>query len=639
MYDNNYNSDSIQILEGLEAVRKRPGMYIGSTDARGLHHLVWEILDNAIDEALNGYGDTIEVTIEKDGSISIQDYGRGMPIGQHSSGKNALEVIFTILHAGGKFSEKSGYKSSAGLHGVGASVVNALSTWVKVEVCRDGNIYSMTFSDNGEKVSPLEIVGKTKKTGSKVTFLPDNKIFSTTRFSYTTIIERCRERAFLLAGLTIKVCDLRSNKQEAFNFEEGLTAFINYLNEGRDAFHDAVFFSGEVNNIKIEAAFQYSDTYNEHLFSFANLVRTSDGGTHETGIKTAFTKAFNDYAKKYGFLKEKDKNFEGIDVREGATIIISVGINESMLQFESQTKDKLGTPEARVAVENFIYEKLSFFLEENKELAVNLIRKIQKSVLAKEAARKAREDARKGKIKGKEKILSGKLAAAASKDPRKKELYLVEGDSAGGSAKSGRDSKYQAILPLRGKVLNSEKANLDAINKNEELNTLIHAIGAGIINNCNAEESNYHKIIIMTDADTDGAHIQVLLLTFFYRYMRDLIEKGMIYIALPPLYKIYNKSKSVYCFSDEELESVRKQFKQGYTLQRYKGLGEMNADQLWETTMNPETRTLIQVHVDDFLESDSRVSVLMGDRAEKRREWIEENVSFTMEDEFTEERR
>lgn len=634
---NNYTGESIQILEGLEAVRKRPGMYIGSTDSRGLHHLVWEILDNAIDEALNGYGNTIDIILETDGSITIKDEGRGMPIDQHVSGKSALEVIFTILHAGGKFSEASGYKSAAGLHGVGASVVNALSKWVKVQVVRDGNLYEMIFSNNGEEVSELKNLGKTREKGSKVTFLPDNKIFSTTRFSYTTIIERCRERAFLLAGLKINIKDLRKQKQESFCFEEGLPAFIEYLNEGKEIYHPVVFFSGDVNTIKIECAFQYSDTYNEHLFSFANLVRTSMGGSHETGLKTAFTKAFNDYARKYGFLKDKDKNFEGIDVREGATIIVSVGINESILQYESQTKEKLGTPEAKSAVENFVYEKLSFYLEENKELATLLIRKIQKSVLAKEAARKARDDARKGKSKGKEKVISGKLAAAGSKDPRKKELYIVEGDSAGGSAKSGRDSKYQAILPLRGKVLNSEKSNLDAINKNEELNTLIYAIGAGITNNCNAEESNYHKIIIMTDADTDGAHIQVLLLTFFYRYMRDLIEKGMIYIALPPLYKIYNKTQSVYCFSDEELEIQRKKFKTAYSLQRYKGLGEMNADQLWDTTMNPETRTLIQVRVEDFLESDNRVSVLMGDKADKRREWIEENVSFTLEDQFEKE--
>lgn len=636
MTNKEYTGNSIQILEGLEAVRKRPGMYIGSTDSRGLHHLVWEILDNAIDEALNGYGDKIEVIIQKDGSITIKDYGRGMPVDQHENGKSALEVIFTILHAGGKFSEEGGYKSSGGLHGVGASVVNALSKWVKVEVARDGILYEMIFSDNGKKATPLKKVGKVKHTGSSVTFLPDDTIFSTTRFSYTTITERCKESAFLLSNLEIEVKDLRSNKEEKFLYPNGLVSFVEYLNEGKTVFHEVVAFKGKVGSIKIETAFQYADTYNEHLFSFANLVRTKDGGTHETGLKTAFTKAFNDYARKYGFLKEKDKNFEGNDVREGITLIVSVGINESILQFESQTKSKLGTPEAKAAVENFVYEKLSFYLEENKEIAVDLVRKIQKSVIAKEAARKAREDARKGKTRGKEKILSGKLAAAGSKDAKKKELYIVEGDSAGGSAKSGRDSKYQAILPLRGKVLNSEKANLDAINKNEELNTLIYAIGAGVTNNCRAEDSNYHKIIIMTDADTDGAHIQVLLLTFFYRYMRDLIEKGMIYIALPPLYKISSKTKSIYCFSDEELEIARKQFKTGYNLQRYKGLGEMNADQLWDTTMNPETRTLIQVTVDDFMQSDSRVSVLMGDKVEKRRDWIEENISFTMEDDFLE---
>lgn len=634
--EKNYTGNSIQILQGLEAVRKRPGMYIGSTDSRGLHHLVWEILDNAIDEALNGYGNKIEVIIQKDGSITIKDYGRGMPVDKHENGKSALEVIFTILHAGGKFSEEGGYKSSGGLHGVGASVVNALSKFVRVEVARNGILYEMIFTNHGKEVSTLKQICKVKYTGSSVTFLPSDEVFSTTRFSYTTIVERCRESAFLLSGLEIEVKDLRTDKQERFLYPNGLVSFVRYLNEGKTPFHEIVAFNGDVGTIKIEVAFQYTDTYNEHLFSFANLVRTKDGGTHETGVKTAFTKAFNDYARKYNFLKEKDKNFEGSDVREGITLIVSVGINESILQFESQTKSKLGTPEAKAAVENFVYEKLSFFLEENKEIATDLIRKIQKSVLAKEAARKAREDARKGKTRGKEKILSGKLAAAGSKDAKKKELYIVEGDSAGGSAKSGRDSKYQAILPLRGKVLNSEKAKLDAINKNEELNTLIYAIGAGITNDCRAEESNYHKIIIMTDADTDGAHIQVLLLTFFYRYMRDLVEKGMIYIALPPLYKISTKTKSVYCFSEEELETARQQFKTGYTLQRYKGLGEMNADQLWDTTMNPETRTLIQVTIDDFLQSDSRVSTLMGDKVEKRRDWIEENVSFTMEDDFLE---
>lgn len=638
MANKSYDGSSIQILEGLEAVRKRPGMYIGSTDSRGLHHLVWEIVDNAIDEALNGHGDTITITLCKDGAVCVEDKGRGMPVDKHPSGKNALEVIFTVLHAGGKFSESGGYKTSGGLHGVGASVVNALSSWVEVNVFRDGKEYFMRFEKGGKKIGKLETRGKSNKSGSKVTFKADPAIFSTTKFSFDNVCERARESAFLLKGIRFIVIDDRKDERvvEEYCFEEGLEAFMNYLHDGKEVFHKPISFSGSnANGITVDFAFQYIDEYQENMFSFVNMVRTKDGGTHEMGARSAFTKVFNEYARKYGLLKDKDKNFEGSDVREGLTTIVSLGIPESLLQFEGQTKGKLGTPEARNVVESIVGEKLTYFLEENKDLATVLVKKMQRASIAREAARKARNEARSGKNKSKtEKVLSGKLANAQSKDARKKELYLVEGDSAGGSAKQGRDSKYQAILPLRGKVLNTEKASLTSVEKNEELNTIIHALGAGVGASFNAEDSNYHKVIIMTDADTDGAHIQCLLLTFFYRYMRSLIESGMVYIALPPLYKLEKGKDVLYAWTEDELEELRKT-KKGYSLQRYKGLGEMNAEQLWETTMNPATRTLIQVDIEDAVIAEKRVSVLMGDKAELRRDWIEKNVSFTMEDSFS----
>ena len=633
---NRYDDNSIQILEGLEAVRKRPGMYIGSTDSRGLHHLIWEIVDNSIDEALNGYGKKIQITLEADGSVTIQDEGRGMPIGQHASGVNTLQVIFTVLHAGGKFSSEGGYKTAGGLHGVGASVVNALSEWLIVEVAHDGELVRMEFADGGKKIGKLEHLGKTNRTGSTVRFKPDPRIFSTTEYKYDVVCERAREEAFLLSGIAMVVSDKRNkkNETETYLYEDGLTAFLGYLHEDRNVLMNPVKFSGEANGIQVEAAFQYTDDYQENTYSFVNLVRTSDGGTHEVGFKGAFTKAINDYARKYGLLKAKDKNLEGGDVREGLTTILSVSVPEGLLQFEGQTKSKLGTPQAKTAVEAVVSEKLSFWLEENRNQSDTLVRKMLKASLARIAARKARDEIRKGKRVGKgEKVLSGKLAPAQTKDARIKELFLVEGDSAGGSAKQGRDSHYQAILPLRGKVLNTEKCTLADIEKNEELNTLIYTLGAGVGPDFDYEESNYGKVIIMTDADDDGSHIQILLLTFFYRYMRPLLEQGMVYIALPPLYKVTKGKTTQYVYSDQELDALRRKLGK-VEIQRYKGLGEMNATQLWETTMDPSQRTLIKVGISDGVKAERRVTVLMGDKAELRRKWIEDNVSFTLEDTF-----
>ena len=629
-----YDESSIKILEGLEAVRKRPGMYIGSTDKRGLHHLVWEIVDNGIDEAINGYGNHLTVIIHKDGSVSVSDEGRGVPVGKHASGKSTPEVIYTVLHAGGKFQE-GGYKVSGGLHGVGASVVNALSKWMKVSICRDGGKYEISFKNGGHLDSDLKKVGTTNKTGTTVRFMPDDTIFSTTTFSFTTICERMQESAFLIKGLMIDVIDEEDEKEAHYHYERGLEEFVSYLNEGKKVLHNVVGFDAVKNKIEVECALQYTDSYSENVVSFVNNVKTSDGGSHEVGLKSALTKVFNDYAKNNGYLKAKDKNFEGTDVREGLTVVLSLKIPEDLLQFEGQTKGKLGTPLAKTVVEQVVYEKMQYFLEENKAVATDIINKALKGKAAREAARKAREEARKGKTKNsKEKNLSDKLAPATKKNPKKNELFIVEGDSAGGSAKTGRERSYQAILPLRGKVLNTERCTMEEAYKNAEINTLIYTIGAGVGSSFHIEDCNYDKIIIMTDADDDGCHIQVLLVTFFYRYMKPLIEAGKVYIANPPLYKIsFGKKEEVYAYSDEELKELTKNRKTE-DLQRYKGLGEMDANQLWETTMDPLKRSLIQVKITDVALAEKRVSILMGDKVEPRKEWIEENVDFTLEDNY-----
>lgn len=629
-----YTDDSIQVLEGLEAVRKRPAMYIGNTDSRGLHHLVFEIVDNAVDEALAGYGDMIKVTVHADNSISVEDSGRGIPTGMHSMGRPTVEVIFTVLHAGGKFGQ-GGYKTSGGLHGVGASVVNALSEWLEVTIYRDGYTYHQRFEQGGRPVGSLEQKGKTRKKGTIIRFKPDPQIFSNAVYDFEILSERLRESAYLLKGLKIEVTDQRSDLTETYQFPEGLKSFVAYLNEEKDILHDVVAFDGENLNIEVDFAFQFNDGYAESMLSFVNHVRTRDGGTHEMGARSAITRTFNEYARKVSLLKEKDKNLEGTDIREGMTAIISVRIPEEKLQFEGQTKGKLGTSEARTAVDAVVSEQLTYFLEESPETANLLIRKSVKAKEAREAARRAREDARSGKKKRrKETLLSGKLTPAQSRNPKKNELYLVEGDSAGGSAKQGRDRRFQAVLPLRGKVINTEKAKLDDVLKNEEISTIIHTIGAGVGGDFDLEDVQYEKIIIMTDADTDGAHIQVLLLTFFYRYMRSLVEAGKIYIALPPLYKISKgkgkKEQTIYAWDEQELQQATRTMKNGYMIQRYKGLGEMNAEQLWETTMNPETRTFVRVTIDDLARAERRVTTLMGDKVAPRRKWIEGNVEFGM---------
>jgi topoisomerase-4 subunit B len=633
MTDTNYTEASIKILSGLDAVRKRPGMYIGSTDKRGLHHLVWEIVDNAVDEVIAGFADTIIVTLHDDLSVSISDNGRGIPTGMHESGRPTPEVIYTVLHAGGKF-DAHAYKVAGGLHGVGASVVNALSEWMKVTIYRDGKIYKIQFSDGARKNSPLKVVGTTNKTGTTVRFKPSSEVFSNIEFSFLTICERMQENAFLTRNLKAIVINEIENKKIEYYYDEGLKAFVEYLNEDKNKLHHVVSFHGIKDEIEVDFAFQYTDSFQENVLSFVNNVKTIDGGTHEIGAKTALTKTINEYAWANGYLKGKDKNLDGSDVREGITAIINVKIPEHLLQFEGQTKSKLGTPSARTVVEEIISQQLTYFLEENKDSANKIIEKALSAKIAREAARKAREEARTERGKNKrEKILSGKLTPAQERNPKKNELFLVEGDSAGGSAKQARDKSFQAILPLRGKVINTEKISLSEILKNEEINTIIHTIGAGVGADFELKDCEYDKVIIMTDADTDGAHIQTLLLTFFFRYMRPLIDAKKLYIAQPPLYKITRGNEIKYAWTDEELKEIVKT-NSNYTIQRFKGLGEMNSDQLWETTMDPMRRQLIQVTIDDAMLADRRVSVLMGNKVEPRREWIEENVSFTLEDDY-----
>lgn len=629
-----YDSDSIKILEGLEAVRKRPGMYIGSTDKKGLHHLAWEIIDNCIDEIINGYGDTIKIRLNGDGSITIADNGRGVPIGKHSSGKSTPEVVYTILHAGGKF-EEGNYKVSGGLHGVGASVVNALSKWMDVTIYRDGIISNIRFKDGGEVQSPLKKIGESKKTGTCVTFMPDYEIFKNCQFSYSTICERMQESAFLLSQLTVEIENAADDKKVTYHYDNGLTSFVEYINEDKTTLNSVVPIHGVKNGIEVDIALQYTDTYNESILSFVNNVKTSDGGSHEVGFKTGITKVFNDYARANGVLKNKDTNFDGADVREGLTAVINLKVPEKLLQFEGQTKGKLGTPEARPAVEQVVYDSLKFYLEENRKDAITIVEKMGKSKFAREAARKARDEARKGKQKKEARSLSDKLTPPQARNPKINELFIVEGNSAGGTAKKSRDRKFQGVLPLRGKILNTEKASIADAFKNEEINTMIHCIGAGVGNEFDVKDINYDKVIIMTDADDDGAHIQCLLLTFFYRFMRPLIEEGHLFIAMPPLFKVEEGKNIHYCYTNEEFKEYTKgKDSSKYRVQRYKGLGEMNPEPLRVTTMAPETRNLIKVNITDAALAERRVSVLMGDTVEPRKDWINENVDFSLEDDF-----
>ena len=631
-FTHTYTADDIHIMKGLEGVRKRPAMYIGSTNAMGLHHLVWEVVDNAVDEALSGFGTKIVVTIHKDGSLSVLDEGRGIPVGiNKETGKPAVEVVFTELHAGGKFNGAV-YKTAGGLHGVGASVTNALSEWLDATVYQNGGIYHLRFENGGHLVTPLEQIGTTKKHGTLVRFKPDPTIFSTVEFKWETICNRLQESAFLMKGVHFVIIEEKTNQIQEFCYENGLNEYVSNINANKNKLTNVIDFSDvdDQTGISTEIALQWcNEDYNETLYSYVNNVRTRDGGTHETGFRTGITKAINDFAERYNIAK--GKKLEGSDIREGLTAIISLKVPEEVLEFEGQTKGKLGTPQAVTIVSNFIYNKITYYLTENKEVAMNVINKCVASANARIAARKAKDEARNSKKQKQNVILSDKLTPAQSKDWTKNEIFIVEGDSAGGSAKLARDKKYQAILPLRGKVLNVEKANISDLLKNEEICTLISCLGTGITPEFDITGLKYNKVVIMTDADVDGAHIQILLLTFFYRYMKPLIEQGHIYIALSPLYKISSKDNAnvKYAWSEEELDEYRKQFK-SYDIQRYKGLGEMNAEQLWETTMDPNVRKFIKVNIDDHAIAEKQVSTLMGDNVSSRKKWINENVDFTL---------
>jgi len=641
MLKSTYTAADIDILEGLSGVRKRPAMYIGSTNSTGLHHLVWEVIDNGVDEALSGFGAKISVTIHKDGSISIEDEGRGIPVDIHQqTNMPAVQLIFSTLHSGGKFSD-SVYKSSAGLHGVGASVTNALSEYLDVTVYRDGSIYHLRFENGGKLIVPLEVIGKTNKHGTLIRFKPDSTIFSSIDFRWETIYNHLQESAFLLKKVRFILKDERTDLLQEFYYVDGLKEYVATLNQNKKPLGNIISFEDDVNGIIIESAIQYCiEDYNESIYSYANNVRTRDGGTHETGFRIGITRAVNDFATENSLLKGKTK-IEGSDIREGLTAIVSLKIPESLLQYEGQTKSKLGTPEALQSVNNFIYSKLTYYLNENKEFAINLIRKCTDARDARVAARKAKEDARKTKKVKNDLIISDKLTPCQSKDYPLNELFIVEGESAGGTARKGRDRLHQAILPLRGKPLNTDNVTMDRMLKNEEFSTIISTIGAGVGQNFDIEEAKYGKIIIMTDADTDGAHIQTLLLTFFYHYMRPLVNKGKIYVAVPPLYRVYREvNKQLiyeYAWDNRGLEKAKKNIGAGYKISRYKGLGEMDASQLWETTMNPKTRQLIRVKIEDPLLVERRVSVLMGKDAAVRRKWVEENVDFNLVDTFIEE--